>query len=782
MINRIDGMERELGHRRRRRDKCKWNLAIAALVILVGLEFLASVLNVNINTDTLRSKFYDYPPSLTPTTALSAQQPNVLESSIHDEALDSVATAAAAVEAIDDVSDSGVGSEAMQATEPQEVQPSISDNDKDGDGDDELCLHISSSLDIASWPDVIYHKDREDEPSNHFDGSFVTSVEEDDSQARATIHEFNKIRPSVLTPPLLKAGFQPGRIYPIRRFADRIRRLTESMNADNNAEEQQPPLRILVFGSSFTIGSNCGESTMQDADDCAWPLRLKRRFDDIFSPYINDEATRTSLVQWTMYQENAQGSVNVAQKIPSIVDEFINENTSPDVILLDNTIIDLGMNKPWFEASVRAFIEHFPGTVIVSIVDGIPQFGDNPENWDISNMYTWLYDVQKHYGLTVVDMGKMTLLQRHDTTGTYIERSVIDEAKRVYREHPARGNDYDENSTIINLLWPQSSFMLSGNGSALPDQDTSARDVYWLEFIPWTRKTKHANYPSNHPPWVTHQYVADTIMHGLLNLARIGLECGGNDDDDDNHDEVLESSVLETSVATMEELDAAFICETPVTRIDAKSPAYVDHVIANLISTDNNTIIPSDIDDTVAVSCGDWKWITDDRQRSGWQSDEYGSIIRFRLKVSNEKLPTISITYMRSHATFGNPKVTFHPVTRKDLKENPSPPPVFGCNDIDRFLPDENGAVAFPSVELDGSLPQFTLWYTAVFPPEPDWSDLNSRSSHELLRDTVLNRMQKSMEDSDTVDDDDIVEFVDLYVVNTHTRGTRVKIQIVSSC
>ena len=42
--------------------------------------------------------------------------------------------------------------------------------------------------------------------------------------------------------------------------------------------------------------------------------------------------------------------------------------------------------------------------------------------------------------------------------------------------------------------------------------------------------------------------------------------------------------------------------------------------------------------------------------------------------------------------------------------------------------------------------------------------------------------MQKSMEESETVDDDDIVEFVDLYVLNTHTRGTRVKIQIVSSC
>ena len=655
---------------------------------------------------------------------------------------------------VDDVS------ETNQSTEPQ-AAPVPSD---DGHDDASFCQKIISMLDIGSWPDVIYHKDRDDYSSDYFDSRFVSSSEEDDSQARATIDAFNQFRSTVLTPQLLKEGFQPGRKYPIRRFADRVRLLEASMST-----EQQPsprPLRILVFGSSFTIGSNCGESTAQEANDCAWPGRLARRFN-------------ASFVEWNMYQENAQGSVNIAHKIPSIVNEFFDENTSPDAILLDNTIIDLGMNRPWFEAVVRAFIKHFPGTVLVSIVDAVSHFTDNPEGGDHSR---WLYDVQTHYGLTVVNIGKMSRLQRHVNTSTYIQRSVVEEAKRIYREHPASGDNYDENNTILDLIWPQADHMKSGNGSVYYDSEANGGgEVYWSQFIPWTRKTKPANYPGNHPPWVTHQYVADAVMHGLLNLVTIGSECRA-DDDDYSFDETLESSVLEASVATMEEINAAFICEAPVTRIDAKSPPYVDRVIANLTSINNDTEIPSDGGDTVALVCGDWQWITDDRSRSGWQSNEYGSIIRFRLKVSTEKLPTISITYMRSYETFGNVRVTFHPVSRKDLKENPSPPPVFGCNDIHKFLTDENGTVAVPSLEMDGYQQQFTSWSTAVFPHQGDWSDLNSRPYHELLRDTVLSQMQKSEDESIVVDEDDAVEYVDLYVINTNTYRMRIKIQIVTSC
>jgi hypothetical protein len=720
-------------HSRRSWYQC---IPIATLVLLVGLGTLSSIFDVS------RNNVIDYAS----TQIFSPTETSPSASTVENQALDN---------AIESINASGDGE----------------------DVEDEVCLHATSIIDnYASWPDAVYHKDRDGYTnSNYFDElrelRGFASVEEEDAYARANIAEFNKIRASVLTPQLLKAGFQPGRIYPARHFANRYRRLADSIGAKGEDTEYNPrPLTILVFGSSFTIGSNCGESSADD--NCAWPQRLIRRFDELFFPETNNT---TSLVQWKMYQENAQGSVNIAQKIPSIVESL--QTTPPDAILLDNSIIDRGASRPWFEAIVRAFIKVFPGTLLVSIVDGIDDFVDNKDRGQYSPI---LHDVQDHYGLTVVDIGKMAHLQRHDNSSTYIESSVIEEARRVYREHPASGDDFDEDTTIIDLIWPQPAIMKSGNGAVLTDDDARVGEAYFAQFVPLTRKTKSANYPWSHPSWITHQYVADSVMHGLMNVVKFGSECG---DDDDHRDEVLDSSILETSVATKEELDASFICEEPLTRIDAKSPPYVDHVIANITFTEDDTNFPSDDNDlSVAVTCGDWQWITDDRKRSGWQSDEYGSIIRFRVKVSADKLPNLSITYMRSHETFGNARVTFYPVTRRELNETPPPPPAFGCNDVPKFLSDENGAVLVPSMELNGWLPQHSFWDTAVFPSQADWSDINAGPAHELLRVTVLNRMEKSEDGTAVVDDDDTVEYVDVYVINTNTHEMRIKIQVVTSC
>jgi hypothetical protein len=294
-----------------------------------------------------------------------------------------------------------------------------------------------------------------------------------------------------------------------------------------------------------------------------------------------------------------------------------------------------------------------------------------------------------------------------------------------------------------------------------------------------TRKTKLANYPDNHPSWVTHQYVADTIMYGLLNLVKIGLGC-----DSPGYKETLDNesaSSLTTSVATKEEINACFICETPLTWIDAKSPQYYYFNFSDIDNSVNTADFESNGGEVVLI-CGDWKWITDNRNRSGWQSDKYGSIVRFRLRVSTDKLPTISMTYMRSHDTFGDLRVTFQAVSRQ---ESSAPIPAFGCKDIDKFevMDDETDDEAeekttlVPSLSLDGSLPKFSLWETTVFPPELDDSDVNGQPAWNLLNQTVLSRILAAGSS-----DDAVVEYVDLYVINTNKERSRIKIQVVTSC
>ena len=80
------------------------------------------------------------------------------------------------------------------------------------------------------------------------------------------------------------------------------------------------------------------------------------------------------LIEWRMFQEKAQGLTNISQKMPAIIDKYCSWNATPDVILLDNSIGDgsYGIERPWFEAIVRAFIESFPDTVLVSLVDAVP--------------------------------------------------------------------------------------------------------------------------------------------------------------------------------------------------------------------------------------------------------------------------------------------------------------------------------------------------------------------------------------------------------------------------
>ena len=99
--------------------------------------------------------------------------------------------------------------------------------------------------------------------------------------------------------------------------------------------------------------------------------------------------------------------------------------------------------------------------------------------------------------------------------------------------------------------------MKSGSGKIVYDGKDG--EVHWSQFMPLTRKTKVANYPSAHPPWVT---------YGLLSVVGFGLGCSDeynhNENNTKSSSDTFSSSSLETSVASMEKNDSCFICETPL--------------------------------------------------------------------------------------------------------------------------------------------------------------------------------------------------------------------------
>ena len=609
-----------------------------------------------------------------------------------------------------------------------------------------ICDRIGAALDVTRWPDVVYHKDRRPHPDDR--RSDRMDLEDDDRQARSTVAEFNRLRRSVLTGRLLDSGFGLGRLHAARRLA---RRMT---GVNSTASARRRPIQIAVFGNSFTIGSNCGESTVQPSEGergCAWPSRLERRWDEVFGadgPFFNLTEVNAG-ADWRMYQENAQGSVNIAQKLPSVVDEYRTKGADPDVILLDNTITDaFYVGKPWFEAVVRALLETFPDAVIVCLRDA--------KN-DLAESFPDYVEVVRHYGLAHVDFVKMVDTLRYSREEPYAG---------LRQEYPGK-----------DLLWPQVQGMVASNGSACGDGEPACPysygvPCYWQDFLPLVEKTKCAYYPNNHPPWPTHQYVADSVMYALLRTIEYGSGCvdGGNE---------MPSSpagVPEDTVADGESLAGCFICRRPVDEIDARS-YDTSSVAANANATDDGGVLEgrdepiwrwhsTDGVRAVLVCGGDWRWTTDEQRRSGWRSDEANSTIRFRVRVDGP--PTLSVTYMRSHEKFGDLVVTLRAVVRGGAERDRSCDPG-AVRDVAGALPTwDPNYDRKRTVTLSGHRESHSLWDAAVF-PAADEDDVNSMHLHELLRETVLTRMEE--ED---------VGYVDVYVHNL--KGDRIKIQSVTSC
>ena len=67
------------------------------------------------------------------------------------------------------------------------------------------------------------------------------------------------------------------------------------------------------------------------------------------------------------------------------------------------------------------------------------------------------------------------------------------------------------------------------------------------------------------------------------------------------------------------------------------------------------------------------KWKTDECYCSGWQSDLFGSLIHFLLRL--RIMPSISITHMTSHSTFGHLRLSLGALS-SDKEE-----PLLGCGD-----------------------------------------------------------------------------------------------------
>ena len=422
------------------------------------------------------------------------------------------------------------------------------------------------------------------------------------------------------------------------------------------------------------------------------------------------------------------------------------------MLLLNNGMSDIYVNRNrdsnpgvvWFEAIVRVVLQHFPNALIIALVDGIPEFVRNGDSYP-PNVIERYVTAQDHYNVTRVDFARMSRLLRFSVEKNY---STL---RQQYRNS--------------SMLWPQVNSLMYANGTVLEDEFSGVRrnglPLYWANYTPRVEKTKRAFYPKNHPPWCTHQYVCDSILYTLLRALKTGLDCDGSMM---QRRIAAKPALPETTVAEKAEVERCLICLKPRYQLNAR----VLNVIEN---GTNNSGELSARESPVVVTCGDWKWVTDERKRSGWQSDQAGSLIRFRLKVG--EVPTFSITFMKSWQTFGRFYVSFRPISKSEVSSQP----LMGCSDVAKFSVAKGAIIAskngthVPSIQLKGMRQQFSLWDTSIFSCKLDSDD---DSINDVMKNTVVDKMGEA---NDT-------EYVDMYVLNSNYLGDRkrVKIQSVTSC
>ena len=140
------------------------------------------------------------------------------------------------------------------------------------------------------WAPAVFHGERETESLPEIDARFTPDGDADEAAGFRAVEDFNEMEPI----PALSKAYVPGSPHRARQLARRA--------------ATDAPLRFAVFGNSFTIGSNCGESTTQHQRDCAWPNRMARRLREL-RPGRPPEV-------WHSYQKNGEASVDVAQQLP----------------------------------------------------------------------------------------------------------------------------------------------------------------------------------------------------------------------------------------------------------------------------------------------------------------------------------------------------------------------------------------------------------------------------------------------------------------------------------
>eukprot|EP00928_Gymnodinium_smaydae_P011050 TRINITY_DN14130_c0_g1_i1.p1 TRINITY_DN14130_c0_g1~~TRINITY_DN14130_c0_g1_i1.p1 ORF type:complete len:623 (-),score=66.71 TRINITY_DN14130_c0_g1_i1:3-1871(-) len=297
-----------------------------------------------------------------------------------------------------------------------------------------------------------------------------------------------------LTADVESAGWVSGNSYRMKRLAKKL--------------ETNRTIRIMSFGSSFTRGHGCMETTYQSELECAWPTRLEQWWRKAFPDSDMVLSNRA---------EHGANPATVLSGIGAVVAAM---DEHPDLVIVDYLVSDITDNAVEFESLIRSLRTLLPETQMLIFNDACETCIERAP---------LRRRIAEHYEIPMVDYAAM-----------------------VAHERSTRPPGFSQ-----ERLWPSSTSVPPMEATGTFTQMKAA----WKDFEPTVYVFGMTAEPINHPPWPVHQYVADAIGNAILRM--LADVCGNKELKRD------EDLAQKKPVNSQEDLDKLPVCLHPLTYFSA---------------------------------------------------------------------------------------------------------------------------------------------------------------------------------------------------------------------
>ena len=154
----------------------------------------------------------------------------------------------------------------------------------------------------------------------------------------------------------------------------------------------------------------------------------------------------------------------------------------------------------------------------------------------------------------------------------------------------------------------------------------------------------------NHPPWPSHQYVADVVAGCMRHHweRHCGDDGEGGEERVHFYDDGTPLITIETSLFDRKILEKLDTCDRPVTQWTAVAPLVAAAATAHSITA---------LQDGQVHTSAEWYKLDDRPGKPAWVSTAIGAVIGF--DVTFGAVPTLSLTYLRSYETLADAEMWF---------------------------------------------------------------------------------------------------------------------------